>query len=313
MSYKSRPKATGTPKTWRKSVRMTPMTRFKMYNPLQMEFSMKPLNARTNVNYIKKQKTNNISKYKQISFGLNRKNQHQLQRMHIQGIRRSKKQMLKSIQKTMNNAPGSITVTGAEKTFEITQSEIAHNIDHNTNKKIFNLDLTEYGSYKICYTSNGQYLALGGNAGHLAIIRWKDFRLLSEEYFNNDDYINDICFAFNESMICTAQRTGVYIYNSKCVETHVLRRSIPFPLALSYLQYHFLLCSIGMQGNLVYFDISVGKKITMKRTKLGECDMICNNPLNGIIHLGHNNGCVTLWSPTNEQPCARILCHKFCF
>eukprot|EP01084_Bolivina_argentea_P228942 386545_1 len=85
---------------------------------------------------------------------------------------------------------------------------------------------------------------------------------------------------------------------------------MPFPLALEYLPYHFLLCSIGQKGKLVYFDVSIGSKICTKNTKLGTCDMITSNPRNGVVHLGHNNGTVTLWTPTNEEPVARMLCHK---
>ena len=211
----------------------------------------------------------------------------------------------------MNEKSGGISTIGTEKTFEIDQELISNSVNLNTSKKIFELNLNDHGGYKIDYTRNGQYLALCGQKGHLSIIRWKDFRLISEEYFTiNSDYIHDIKFAMNESMLCVAQREGVYIYNTKCVETHVLKRSIPFPLSLEYLPYHFLLTSIGQQGKLIYFDISIGKKISTKNTKLGQCDIIKSNPKNAIIHLGHNNGTVTLWTPTNQQPVARILCHK---
>ena len=64
-------------------------------------------------------------------------------------------------------------------------------------------------------------------------MRWQDFRLISEEYLPIDsDYIYDIKFAMNESMLCCAQREAVYVYNTKCVETHVLKRSMLLPLAL---------------------------------------------------------------------------------
>jgi len=82
------------------------------------------------------------------------------------------------------------------------------------------------------------------------------------------------------------------------------------PLKLDYLPYHFLLTSVGLQGKLVYFDVSIGKKVTTHSTNLGECDVMCHNPTNGVVHLGHNNGCVTLWTPTNNKNVASILCHK---
>ena len=243
---------------------------------------------------------------------MDKKHQTQLQKQEISKIKKSKKAMTRAISQTMNERVGGIIPDKTEKTFEIDQNVIGESVNLNTAKKIFSLDLDEYGPYLIDYTRNGQYLALCGANGHLSILRWQDFRLISEEYFNkNSDYIYDIKFAMNESMLCCAQREAVYVYNTKCTETHVLKRSMLMPLALEYLPYHFLLCSIGFQGKLVYFDISMGKKINTHHTKLGQCDMIKKNPRNAIIHLGHNNGTVTLWTPTNQQPVARVLCHKF--
>ena len=46
MAQRSR-KATGPPKTWRKTKRITPIERFRMYNPLHMEFSQHPSFAKT--------------------------------------------------------------------------------------------------------------------------------------------------------------------------------------------------------------------------------------------------------------------------
>lgn len=211
----------------------------------------------------------------------------------------------------MNADAGSIRVFGAEKSFEIGQEAMAEAVDLNTAAKIFSLDLPEHGPYRIDYTRNGQYLALCGARGHLSIIRWKDFRLVSETYFARDsDYVHAVKFAMNESMLCVAQREGVYVYNARCVETHVLRRSMPFKLALEYLPYHFLLCGIGQRGKLTYLDVSMGKKVCTKDTALGRCDVLAQNPRNAVLHAGHANGCVTLWTPTNERSVARMLCHK---
>ena len=243
---------------------------------------------------------------------MDEKNQNLLKRQEINRIKKAKAQITKQISKTMNEQIGGIRTEGAEKTFEIDQNLIANSVNLNTSKKIFELNLDEHGPYKIDYTRNGQYLALCRAKGHISIIRWKDFRLISEEYFPvNSDYIHDVKFAFNESMLCCAQREAVYVYNTKCVETHVLKKSMYLPLALEYLPYHFLLCSIGVHGRLVYFDVSMGKKVMTHNTKLGQSDMICQNPQNAVIHLGHNNGTVTLWTPTNHEPVARVLCHKF--
>jgi len=37
---------------------------------------------------------------------------------------------------------------------------------------------------------------------------------------------------------------------------------------------------------------------------------MAQNPHNAIIHLGHNNGTVTLWSPNMSTPLVKLFTHK---
>lgn len=37
---------------------------------------------------------------------------------------------------------------------------------------------------------------------------------------------------------------------------------------------------------------------------------MCQNPHNAIIHLGHHNGTVTLWSPNQKEALVKMLCHQ---
>jgi U3 small nucleolar RNA-associated protein 7 len=37
---------------------------------------------------------------------------------------------------------------------------------------------------------------------------------------------------------------------------------------------------------------------------------MAQNPNNAIIHLGHSNGTVTLWSPNMTEPLVKMLCHR---
>ena len=46
------------------------------------------------------------------------------------------------------------------------------------------------------------------------------------------------------------------------------------------------------------------------RTKLGTPTAMTQNPHNAIIHLGHNNGTVTLWSPNMSTPLVKLFTHK---
>lgn len=46
------------------------------------------------------------------------------------------------------------------------------------------------------------------------------------------------------------------------------------------------------------------------RTKLGTPTAMTQNPHNAIIHLGHSNGTVTLWSPNMPTPLVKMFTHK---
>ena len=63
------------------------------------------------------------------------------------------------------------------------------------------------------------------------------------------------------------------------------------------------------KGYLNYLDVSVGKKVAGFGTGLGRLDVMCQNPSNAIIHLGHSGGTVTLWSPNVKEPLVKMLCH----
>ena len=61
---------------------------------------------------------------------------------------------------------------------------------------------------------------------------------------------------------------------------------------------------------LQYLDVSVGKEVAAICTKTGRLDVMCQNPHNAIIHLGHPNGTVTLWSPNQKEALVKMLCHQ---
>ena len=63
------------------------------------------------------------------------------------------------------------------------------------------------------------------------------------------------------------------------------------------------LCLQSATGFLQYLDVSVG-------TKAGRLDVMCQNPQNAVVHLGHSNGTVTLWSPNQKEALVKMLCHQ---
>ncbi|TCD66894.1 Small subunit (SSU) processome component [Steccherinum ochraceum] len=65
----------------------------------------------------------------------------------------------------------------------------------------------------------------------------------------------------------------------------------------------------GNPGYLKYQDTSTGQLVVEHRTKLGACTTMTQNQHNAVIHLGHQNGTVTLWTPNLPHPAVRLLAH----
>lgn len=80
----------------------------------------------------------------------------------------------------------------------------------------------------------------------------------------------------------------------------------------------FLVCVFSCASNssqsatsfLQYLDVSVGKEVAAICTRSGRLDVMAQNPHNAIIHLGHPNGTVSLWSPNQKEPLVKMLCHR---
>lgn len=66
----------------------------------------------------------------------------------------------------------------------------------------------------------------------------------------------------------------------------------------------------GNSGYLKYRDTSTGKIVSEHRTGLGKCQVMTQNRHNAVMHLGHGNGTVTLWSPASSNHLVKMLCHR---
>jgi U3 small nucleolar RNA-associated protein 7 len=150
-------------------------------------------------------------------------------------------------------------------------------------------------------------MLIGGRKGHIAAFDWKCGKLLTEIHVR--ETIKDVKWLHNETMFAVAQKKYTYIYDNAGTELHCLKEHIEAN-KLEFLPYHFLLASVGNAGYLKYHDTSTGKLVSELKTKLGRCDAMVQNPYNAVMHLGHGNGTVTLWSPTMSSPLVKILCHK---
>lgn len=186
------------------------------------------------------------------------------------------------------------------------QNEILKHADVQTLQKKFELDM-DLGPYSIKYDASGRHLLMAGQLGHVAMIDHISKRPQCE--FSTKEVISDAVFLQNEKMMAIAQKKWTYVYDNQGVEIHCLKSSNNVN-KMVYLPHHFLLSTINAHGYLQYIDISIGKEISMCHTNEHNLNVICSNPSNGVIHLGHGNGTVSLWTPNQKSYIAKMLCHR---
>eukprot|EP01112_Ceratiomyxa_fruticulosa_P013761 TRINITY_DN3886_c0_g1_i13.p1 TRINITY_DN3886_c0_g1~~TRINITY_DN3886_c0_g1_i13.p1 ORF type:complete len:720 (+),score=134.93 TRINITY_DN3886_c0_g1_i13:190-2349(+) len=194
-----------------------------------------------------------------------------------------------------------------EKTWTVTQADLADNVDMATTRKMFDFTL-ELGPYQGIYSPNGTHLLLVGSKGHVSLMDWKKAELKTELQLK--ETARSGIFLQNETMFALAQYRYGYVYDNTGTEIHRLRDRMGEIYQLEYLPYHWLLCSIGMQGQLTYQDHSTGKIVAQYSTHKGSCNVMRHNPSNGVMLLGHNDGAVTMWTPNINSPAVTILAHK---
>lgn len=171
----------------------------------------------------------------------------------------------------------------------------------------FELKLPLLGPYTADYTRNGRYLLLGGLKGHIAAFDWRDGKLATELHLN--ETIRDVKWLHNEQFFAVAQKKYTYIYDYAGVEIHCLKSHIEVT-NMEFLPYHFLLATVGTAGFLKYQDTSTGTLVAEHRTKMGAPSSMTMNAYNAIIHVGHANGTVTLWSPNMSTPLVKMLTNR---
>ena len=189
-----------------------------------------------------------------------------------------------------------------EKTYKVRQDDISDAVGiQQASKSIeFKLDL---GPYVSDYTKNGRNLLLAGRKGHVATCEWRAGKPGCELHLN--ETVRDAKWLHNDQYFAVAQKKHTYIYDTAGVEIHCLRKYVE-TTHLEFLPYHFLLAGIENSGFLRYTDTSTGQIVAEYSTRKGAPTTLAQNPYNAILHVGHQNGTVSLWSPNSTDPLIKM-------
>lgn len=190
-----------------------------------------------------------------------------------------------------------------ERTMKFKQDDIANVVDVSTANKKFDLNLPEFGPYTLSYSRNGRKLLIGGRKGHVAAMDWRLGKLDCELFLN--ETVNAVKYFHNDQYFAVAQKKYTFIYDRTGLELHRLKQHVEHTM-LDFLPYHLLLVGAGHSGYLKYHDVTTGTMVKELRTRMGPTQAMKQNPWNAVMHLGHANGVVTLWTPSANEPVARI-------
>ncbi|VDK70691.1 unnamed protein product [Onchocerca ochengi] len=205
-----------------------------------------------------------------------------------------------------NEQEGFLAGDKGELTHTIKQKDICDAVDIASASKHFDLRLKRFGPYRANYIRNGRHLLIGGKCGHVAAFDWLTKTLRCE--INVMEGVRDVKWLHVETMFAVAQKRWTHIYDNTGVELHCLKNLHDIK-RLEFLPRHFLLVAGSNTSFLHYLDVSMGKMVQSFPTKQGPLDVMTQNPSNAIIHTGHGNGTVQLWSPNVKEPLIKMLAH----
>lgn len=209
--------------------------------------------------------------------------------------------------------------TPIERTYKLRQSDLVSAVDASTTSKAsFELDLSTSGLspyVTATYSRSGRCLLLASAKGHLSVTTWREATLQSELFLN--ETVRSATFLHSDLFFAAAQRKYAYIYDSSGAQLHVLRNHRE-PGVLCFLPHHLLLASASApeaaHRKLAYTDTSTGSTVAEldfggRQLKLGAAKNGALNYSNGVLHLAHSGGVVSLWSPVVPRPLAQVFTH----
>lgn len=206
-----------------------------------------------------------------------------------------------------------------ERTYKLRQPSLLPSVDPSTQSKAsFALDLSSSGLspyHTATYSRSGTSLLLASVKGHVAVTDWRTAQLRTELFLN--ETVRAATFLHSDAFFALAQRRFAYIYDAAGAQLHVLRNHRE-PSVLRFLPHHMLLASASApeapHSKLVYTDTTTGSTVAEldfggRRLKLGAARHGSVNHANGVLHMAHAAGVVSLWSPAAPRPLAQIFTH----
>ncbi|OUC41580.1 BING4CT domain protein [Trichinella nativa] len=198
---------------------------------------------------------------------------------------------------------GFLEADEGEQTYHVTQHDIIESVDLASSSKYFELNLPKFGPYRLDFTRNGRNVLLGGHVGHVAAFDWLNKALNICEKLTI--FIKIECLIF---FYVVAQRNNAGCCSEK-MDICVRQQGYGIALFKTFVGCDAAGIFTSKTSFLHWLDVSVGKLVQSTLTRRGPIDVMCQNPSNAIIHCGHGNGTVSLWSPTVKKPLVSMLCY----
>jgi len=191
-----------------------------------------------------------------------------------------------------------------ESEVRLTQKDISSEIPIAIASRKFDFNLPN-GPYHVDVTKNGRTLLLGGENGHFASFDWYGGKKFFEVF--PDSSVRDVSFLHDGTMSAMATSKSVLTFDKNGVQIHEIRDA-KGAISLEFLPKHWLLVAATENSRLVYLDITDGKSIATHYTKF-PITCMCQNPYNAVICTGHDRGSISMWTPNQSDPVARIMKH----
>lgn len=220
-----------------------------------------------------------------------------------------------------SDAPGLLVPqSDLEHTYHFTQAQLKPHIDLATHAKSdFNLDLSDsrLSPYHTAqFSRSSRSMLIASRLGHVSLFDWRSLKLRSELTLN--ETVRAATFLHDDSFFALAQKRFVYIYDAQGLQIHTLKTHRE-PDNLVFLPHHLLLASTSARaaphGHLVYTDTSTGHVVSecnyaFRQFRLNDATDAAVNYSNGVVHLAHTSGVVSMWSPSSSRPMARMFTHR---